>query len=126
MKDIEYYMSLDYRMEIIPDTEEGGFAVKFPDLPGCLTCGETIEEAIENSKDCRRAWFEAQMESGRPIAEPASLDNYSGQFKLRLPRTLHRDLVARSKAENTSMNQCCVYLLSKALTQTERQAQGEI
>lgn len=117
MKNLEYYMSLDYRMEVIPDTEEGGYVVRFPDLPGCLTCGNTIEEAIANSKDCKRAWFEAQLEDGGVIAEPASLEDYSGQFKLRLPKSLHRDLAEHSKAESISMNQYCVYLLSKGLAQ---------
>ena len=33
------YMELPYRMEVIPDKEEGGYAVTFPELPGCMTCG---------------------------------------------------------------------------------------
>lgn len=39
MRTIDEYMKLPYKMEIIPDTEEGGYAVSFPDLPGCLTVG---------------------------------------------------------------------------------------
>ncbi|MCI5588370.1 MAG: type II toxin-antitoxin system HicB family antitoxin, partial [Lachnospiraceae bacterium] len=39
--------------------------------------------------------------------------DYSGQFKLRIPRSLHRSLVEHSKKEGISMNQYCVYLLSK-------------
>ncbi|MCI6701659.1 MAG: toxin-antitoxin system HicB family antitoxin [Solobacterium sp.] len=46
------------------------------------------------------------------IHEPDSLDNYSGQFKLRLPKTLHRRLSEESKREGISMNQYCLYLLS--------------
>ena len=117
MKNLDYYMSLDYRMEIVPDSDEGGYVVRFPDLPGCITCGETIEAAVKNSVDCRRAWFEARLEEGGTVPEPDSLENYSGQFKLRLPKTLHRDLAERSREECTSMNQFCVYLLSKALAQ---------
>ena len=47
------------------------------------------------------------------IHEPDSLEEYSGQFKLRMPRSLHRSLVEHSKREGISMNQYCVYLLSK-------------
>lgn len=36
------YMELPYRMEIVPDKEEGGYAVTFPELPGCMTCGEKV------------------------------------------------------------------------------------
>lgn len=42
MKSLEYYMSLPYRIDIVPDTDEGGYIVLFPELPGCLSSGETI------------------------------------------------------------------------------------
>ena len=45
--------------------------------------------------------------------KPDSLEAYSGQFKLRIPRSLHRSLAEHSKREGISMNQYCVYLLSK-------------
>ena len=48
MKTLDEYMQLPYKMEIVPDLEEGGYVVSYPDLPGCLTCGETIEKAINN------------------------------------------------------------------------------
>lgn len=35
------YMELSYRMEIVEDKDEGGFVVSYPDLLGCITCGET-------------------------------------------------------------------------------------
>ncbi|NSX27972.1 toxin-antitoxin system HicB family antitoxin [Gardnerella vaginalis] len=41
------------------------------------------------------------------------LNDYSGQFKLRLPKELHRQLSEQSQAEGISMNQYCVYLLSQ-------------
>ena len=49
-------------MEIIPDTEEGGYVVSFPDLPGCLAQGDTIEEAICNAEDAKREWFVAVLQ----------------------------------------------------------------
>lgn len=41
------------------------------------------------------------------------VEDYSGQFKLRIPRSLHRALAEYSQREGVSMNQYCVYLLSK-------------
>lgn len=82
MKTLNDYMAMSYRMEIIEDKEEGGLVVSYPDLPGCVTCSETVE-------------------------------NYSGQFKLRIPRSLHRLLAEHSQREGISMNQYCVYLLSR-------------
>ena len=113
MKTVEYYMSLPYKMEIVADEDEGGFVASFPDLPGCLTCGETAERAAENANDAKRAWIEAALEDQVEIAEPMKLSAYSGQFKLRLPKTLHKTLAEHARAEGISMNQYCIYLLSK-------------
>lgn len=112
MKTLDDYMKAPYRMEIVEDPSEGGYVVSFPDLPGCLTCGETLEQAIANAQDAKRAWFQAALEDGVEIRDPDSLNDYSGQFKLRMPRSLHRSLAEHSQREGISMNQYCVYLLS--------------
>lgn len=113
MKTLDEYMKLHYSMEIVEDEDEGGYVLSFPDLPGCLTIGETIKEAIDNSEDAKRQWFKVAIEEGIEIAEPKSNDDYSGQFKLRIPKSLHRSLALNSKKEGISMNQYCLYLLSK-------------
>ena len=48
-------MALPYRLEIVEDQEEGGFVVSYPDLPGCITCGDTIEDAMYNVKDALKS-----------------------------------------------------------------------
>jgi len=113
VKTIDYYMSLPYKMEIVPDIEEGGYVASFPDLPGCITAGENLEELFELAVDAKKAWLESAYEMGSIIPEPDDLKEYSGQFKLRLPKSLHRQLAEQSKREGVSMNQYCVYLLSK-------------
>lgn len=113
MRTIDEYMRLPYRMELIPDTAEGGYAVRYPELPGCVTCGDTMESAIKNAEDCKREWILSAIEEGIAIPEPSSEEDYSGQFKLRIPKSLHRSLAEHSKAEGISMNQYCLYLLAK-------------
>ena len=113
MRTIDDHMSLNYRKEIVEDKEEGGFVVSYPELPGCITCGETMESAIANAQDAKKAWVQAALEEGIEIHEPDSLEEYSGQFKLRIPRSLHRPLAEHSNREGISMNQYCVYLLSR-------------
>lgn len=113
MKTIDDYMKKSYRMEIVEDKDEGGFIVTYPDLPGCISCGETIESAVANAIDAKEVWLEAAIEEGIEINEPDSLDDYSGQFKLRIPKSLHKSLAEHSQREGISMNQYCVYLLSK-------------
>ncbi len=44
-REVERYMALPYRVELIPSVD-GGFVVRIPDLPGCLSQGETVEEAM--------------------------------------------------------------------------------
>ena len=113
MKTIDNYMNKPYRMEIVPDVEEGGFVVSYPELPGCLSTGDTIQEAIESSYDAKRSWFEAAIEDGVQINEPRAIEKYSGQFKLRIPKSLHKTLSEQAQREGISLNQYCVYLLSK-------------
>lgn len=113
MRTFEEYMKMPYKLEIIPDTEESGFVASYPELPGCITCGETIADAVANAEDAKKEWLLAAIEDNIEIAEPENAEYYSGQFKLRLPKTLHKTLAEDSKREGVSMNQYCVYLLSK-------------
>ncbi|MBQ9348781.1 MAG: type II toxin-antitoxin system HicB family antitoxin [Oscillibacter sp.] len=71
MKTINDYLSLPYRLEILPDREEGGYTAWYPDLPGCVTCGETLERVAANAEDAKRAWLEAALREGLEIAEPS-------------------------------------------------------
>ncbi len=75
MKTLNDYFVMNYRMEITKDKDEGGFVVSFPELPGCITCGETAESAIANALDAKKAWLEAAMEDGIEIYEPESLED---------------------------------------------------
>lgn len=114
-KTIDYYMKLPYKLEIVPDTEEGGYGARYPELPGCITCAETLVEVVANAEDAKRAWLEAALEEGLDIAEPshdAEESDYSGQFKLRMPKSLHKSLSVHAKQEGISMNQYCLYLLT--------------
>ncbi len=115
MKTIDYYMSQPYRLEIIPD-KEGGFTAWYPELPGCVTCAETLEGVTAGAQDAKREWLKAALEDGVQIYEPydeVDVSAYSGQFKIRMPKSLHRALAIHAKMEGISMNQYCNYLLAK-------------
>ena len=68
---------------------------------------------VPNIQDAKKAWLIAALEDGIAIPEPDELNNYSGQFKLRIPKSLHKQLAEHSKREGISMNQYCLYLLTK-------------
>ena len=48
----------------------GGFAAFVPDLPGCMSDGETPQEAFANVQDAIACWIEEAHELGRVVPEP--------------------------------------------------------
>ena len=108
----------EYRFTIRPlaEDEGGGYLIEYPDLPGCMADGETIEEAIGNGRDARRAWIAAMREAGRPVPAPgAEAEGYSGKWQLRTPKSLHRHLAERARREGVSLNTLAVTLLAEGL-----------
>ena len=62
----------DYSINIspLPVEDGGGFLVTFPDLPGCIADGATIEEAISEAHDAFNAWQQAEMEDNKIMPKP--------------------------------------------------------
>jgi len=113
-KTLEYYMALPYTIELTSDPEGGWFAA-IKELPGCMSQGDTPEEALEMIRDAQAGWLSVALEDGLPIPEPRALDEYSGRFVVRVPRSLHRDLVQHAKAEGVSLNQYINVALARVL-----------
>ena len=114
MKSLDDYLKIKYPMTVTQD-DDGTYLVEYHDLKGCMSVGTTIDEAIEMANDAKLAWFETALENEIPIPEPKQEIQYSGNFKLRIPKSLHKTLASTAKDEGVSMNQLCVYLLSKEL-----------
>lgn len=112
VSDLNKYMNIEYRMEIAEDKDEGGYVISIPALEGCFSSGKTVSEAIKNLKEAKLLWLKAAIEDNVFIPE-SDEDEFSGEFRLRMPKSLHRELSMRSKHEGISMNQYCVYLLGK-------------
>ncbi len=110
MKTLDDYMNIAYKFVIIEDKEEGGFTGYYPELSGCITCADTIAELMVMAEDAKREWLKNSIKDGITIPEPP---NYSGQFKLRVPKILHKHLAEKAEMEGVSMNQYCVSILSK-------------
>lgn len=106
----------NYSFEVRPlSTEEGGgYLVTWPDLPGCMADGETIEEALENGEDAFLCWMQVILEDGRAIPEAGS-GGATGRFVQRMPKSLHARLTARAKAEGVSLNTLVVSLVAEGL-----------
>jgi antitoxin HicB len=95
-------MKYPFEMRPLTEAEGSGWLITFPDLPGCMSDGETPEEAIKNGEDALKCWIQACKESGREIPEQG--DSSSGKFITRIPKSLHARLISRAKQEGVSMN----------------------
>ncbi len=64
---------LGYPILIEPLSPEdgGGFLATVPDLPGCMSDGETYEEALANVQSAISEWIEEVLELGRPVPTPS-------------------------------------------------------
>ena len=50
--------------------EGGGYLVEFPRIPGCMSDGDTVEEAIANAREALRDCLDVFKETGRPVPSP--------------------------------------------------------
>jgi antitoxin HicB len=121
-KTIEYYLGLPYTIELQRDAEEGWF-VRVKELPGCTSQGDTAEEAVAMIQDAMRGWLEVALEMGDAIPEPRPEEEYSGKFVVRVPRSLHRELVETADREGVSLNQYINVALAHATGQPAQAAQ---
>ena len=107
-KTLDYYLNLPYTSEFKQDISNADKPVWFAgvkELRGCITEADTFDEAAEMIKDAMRVWIQGSLDAGLSIPEPQPEPEYSGKFSLRLPKSLHRDLVQVAEREGVSLNQ---------------------
>jgi predicted HicB family RNase H-like nuclease len=119
-KNIEYYMSLPYRIEIqpIPAGKGGGYDASIPKLGKRSVCGygATIEEALNDLPAVKEERLRSYLEENLNIPEPdLDEDNFSGKFVIRIPKSLRRELSQRAGENNVSLNQLITSMLSSGL-----------
>lgn len=122
-RDLAYYQGLNYPMELVED--DGRLVASIPDLPGCVSFGDTPDEALANLRATKRLWLEGALASGETIVEPSTIEDFSGKFVLRIPRSLHQSLDREARAQGVSLNAYIGHLLSERhkLTALESVAQ---
>lgn len=107
----------DYPITIRPLTVEdgSGYLAEVPDLPGCMADGQTVDEALQEIKSAIQSWVETAKEFGDPIPKPSTAMNYSGQWRVRVPKHLHAALVFQAKEEGVSLNLLTATLLAEGI-----------
>lgn len=111
-KNITYYLQLQYTIRLKKNSD-GSYFAEIEELPGCMTEGDTEEEALVMIEDAKKAWLEAALARKVSIPEPTT-DEYSGKFNLRVPKSLHRQLAYKAKQENVSLNTFIITTLASA------------
>ncbi len=113
---VEVYLHRPYRMEVRGSAEQG-YLASAPELPGCITAGETPERALASLRDAMASWLEAAIQAGDPVPEPSEIPEgrFTGRMLLRIPRSLHRSLAEQAARDDVSVNQLAVALLAGGL-----------
>jgi predicted RNase H-like HicB family nuclease len=118
---LDHEVANRYEIDIVPN-EHGGFHARVPDFPTIFTGGSTPEEAMRNALEAIDLMIEEYRDRELPVPEP--LHSFSGQFNVRLPRALHRELVRHAESQGVSLNALVNFLLSQATSQETSKLAG--
>jgi predicted RNase H-like HicB family nuclease len=120
---VEEYMRAPYRAEVYWD--EDYWAAEFPELPGLAAAGDTWDELLSKIDDAKRSYFRAALEEGIHIPAPSELgEEVSGRLLLRLPKSLHRQVMRLAKRDGVSVNTLLISTIARELGRREVRPQG--
>jgi antitoxin HicB len=118
MRTLDEYLELPYSIVVVHDVDEdgnSGWVAEVEELPGCISQGRTPQEAVERVREAMRDWIAVALEDGVPIPEPRTAEDFSGRFLVRIPASLHADLVRNADREGVSLNQFVTSALAGAV-----------
>jgi len=98
-------------VEPLSKADGGGWLASVPALPGCMGDGETPEEALADAEAAIAEWKAAAKELGREIPGPQAL----GQWRQRVPRSLHEKLKIIAAREGVSLNAYVANVLAESV-----------
>ena len=112
---------IDYPVEIRPlsDDDGGGFIAIVPDLPGCMSDGETMDQALHEVVDAIESWISVAKEFGDPIPVPDVLATSNHliprDMVAKIPAELYAKLSMKAKQDGVSLDTFILNKLSEAL-----------
>ena len=104
--------SYPFTIRPLAEDEGGGFMIEYTDLPGCVSDGDTPEAAILQGRNAVKAYLLSCAKHGDPIPKPGAP---SGQWRQRVPRSLHARLVARARRDGVSLNSLVMAMIAEGL-----------
>jgi antitoxin HicB len=113
-----------YRIVVEWSDEDQAFIARVPALPGCMAHGPTAEKAAHEGEVAAGLMLEVMMEDGKALPPADAVADYSGQLRLRLPRSLHETVSQLATAEGVSINTLMLSLIAEGCGRRETQATG--
>lgn len=106
-----------YSIQISWSNEDECFIAISDELPNLSAFGDTYDEVLHEIQEAMSGYLEVLGHEAKP--EPLTLESYSGQFRVRLPRSLHKRLAIVAKREGVSLNTLIIKHLSESTLAAE-------
>ena len=114
-KDLNYYLKLPWTFHFEWDDKDNCYVASVTELLGCMSDGETMEEAINMIKDALREYIETFLELGKKIPEPAKKETYKGKILVRTTPEKHYKLVKKASSQGKSLNKLLDEIINKEI-----------
>jgi antitoxin HicB len=117
LRSVDEYLVLPYTIEVMRDDADGvaGWFARVVELPGCMTQVDSFDEVDEMIQDAMRGWISTALAHGITIPEPRTGEQFSGKFVIRVPRSLHKELVEAAERNGVSLNTYVNVALAKVV-----------
>lgn len=102
-----------YSISLVWSDEDEGYIATSQEFPGLSAFADNAEEAVEEAKIAIKMFIDDMKESGEELPKPRINKQYSGQFRLRLMKSLHKNLAIEAELENVSLNTYILGLLAQ-------------
>jgi predicted RNase H-like HicB family nuclease len=112
-------MESPYPLIIEWSDEDNRYVVTSPTFPGFSALGETREQALVEGQIALSLFIESYNDRGIPLPEWQGAQHYSGQTRLRLSKSLHRQSAAMAESEGVSLNQYIVDALTSRVARDQ-------
>jgi len=113
-----------YRILVEWSDEDQAFIARVPALPGCMAHGPTAEKAAHEAAVAAGLMLDVMKEDGKAPPPVDAVADYSGQLRLRLPKSLHETVSQLATAEGVSINTLMLSLIAEGCGRREAQTAG--
>jgi predicted RNase H-like HicB family nuclease len=108
-----------YPINIVWSEDDNEFLATCPSFPGLSAFGESEEEALKEAKMALDLFIESYEERGIALPKPVRTSKYSGQLRLRLPKSLHQRAATMASEDGVSLNQYIANALNQVVSGSE-------